>query len=565
MSFTPQVRYVVNVTDHTAMGFNYDLGDQTVSHRDVRNGNIPLVYEIDSPTYELSLWIESGFGWIIQENQADREISVEWNPVILSMPQTTVFLAGLAAAVREERTELKEVTRSVLKEVKEVLLVNLRYPYGKPKIYHNGSLTAAATLFIDMGYRVKILDLNIDDEASPESQRFFQEADLVAVSLIGAPYIPHAIEFARRMKEAGKPVLFGGQVIESLTSDQFDRLFPDNTYQYREDEDLERLLGVARIPNVYGLSLIPAYQAYGERVLLEYVSREGALVVSNGCNKKCDFCAAKKRQREVLRPPQVFEKDLRFLVEFAQANDINELEFYASSLDFFQNPRILEPLLRVVARVQQDTGASIKIRCLSCMDSFLNAGKVIPDFGELLQQSGLWCVGFGVDGTDPKVWRAQKKYQNKVGDIVRCLDLAESIGVRPELLLVLGFPEDTVKTLYHTFETARLMTKRWNTAVARPYLYKQYVPGNDPWNSGDGGAEEFISDPTLLYDLDFCAIGSRTTHPDFWRRLLVNIAYLSIIGVLTPLGRCVTSPLLPQGGRMKWFARIVNRLMPFDR
>ncbi|MAF24982.1 hypothetical protein CL634_05340 [bacterium] len=104
--------------------------------------------------------------------------------------------------------------------------------------------------------------------------------------------------------------------------------------------------------------------------------------------------------------------------------------------------------------------------------------------------------------------------------------------------------------------------------MTRPYLAKPFVPGNKGWSIlYVDRAEAVVDEPNKFYDLDFCAVASTTSHPRLWHRWASNIAYLTIVGLLTPFGRQMTSPLLPQSSK-GWYGRIarrVNQWMPFDR
>lgn len=444
-------------------------------------------------------------------------------------------------------------------------LINLRHPYGKSQVYFNASLASVAAMLLVMGHSVEYLDFNLDNPDDPR----LMNADVIGISLIGAPYIPGALALAEHLKDSGKPILMGGQVIENLSEGQFAKIFAGtNARQIRNNSDLANFLecNPTKIPNPYRLSLRAIWETLTPERRRTYISNEMPLVVGQGCAFQCAFCAAHKREREVHVSTDSFEYGLRYLANEAKQAGVRQLNFYASSLDFFQNPEKIAEYLEVLAQVQEETGIRIQVRCLSCMQSFLRASEKITNFGPLLKRAGLWCIGFGADGTDLSVWKAQKKFQNKPNEVRECLDLCEQLGVHAEILLVIGFPEDTVRTLAKTLWSGLRFTTKWRGTTLRPYLAKPAVPGNDNWKTAEE-VEEFVNNPELFYNLDFASIGSTLTHPHRWHRYASNIAYLTLIGVFTPFGRCDTSPLLPQGnsGLYGRLARLVNRMMPFDR
>jgi hypothetical protein len=447
---------------------------------------------------------------------------------------------------------------------KSIVLVDMRYPYGKKHIYMNGSLCAAAARLVAMGNKVTLLDFNIDDPRDPEILSQIRDADLVGITVTGSPHIPGAISFAKEF--ANQIVMVGGQTVAKLEREQFETLFQGTSaVQIASDVDLAKVLGCnpLEIPPVYKSSLIPVWMGVHPRRLRMYLQNEFSLFVSQGCAYQCDFCGAEKQQKEKFVDEDIFLANLTFLANEAKRGKIKKLEMYASSLDFFQNPEKVARHLDILARVRAETGIDIRVRCLSCMKSFLRAYDSIPDLPNLLKRAGLWCIGFGVDGTDEEVWRSQHKRQNDMHEVVRCLDICHRIGIRSELLMVMGFPQDTAKSLFQDVVSSVRFVRRWSTVVTRPYLAKAFIPGNKGWAT-EAAVQNVVANPRLFYNLDFCAIGSRLTHPRRIHRWMSNAAYLAMIALLTPTGHCTTSPLLPQGS-MGRLARMINRLMPFDR
>ena len=472
---------------------------------------------------------------------------------------------------RQEKIALALLPVVGLKQ-RRIAMIEMKYPYGKSQIYMGGSSVSTMARFLQMGYQVDHINLNTEQLDDPLIRDKIENADFYAVSVIGAPYIPNVISLARDLSKNQKPFLVGGQVIERLTAEQFQTLFTGTSAkQVVSNLDIALALNIPvnEIGDAYSISYIPALQNFGDVKLKAYLSNEMALVLSQGCHFQCAFCAASKAQREKFKVMNCFSEDLRFLARKAKDFNISEVQFYATSLDFFQNPKIVASYLEEVASIQEETGVKFKIRCLCCVSSFLNASKVLGEsyLKLLIERSGLWCLGFGVDGADPEVWKAQKKRQNNLNEIKDGLDLAKQMNVRSEILLVMGFPQDNFRTLAKCVINSIRYVSHWPNIMLRPYLAKEFVPGNDGWKSGKPAIDTFISDPKKFYNLDFCAIGSKSTHPRFWHRAWSNISYLTIIGLFTPLGKCVTSPLLPQGntGLYGSIAKLFNRIVPMDR
>jgi hypothetical protein len=360
-------------------------------------------------------------------------------------------------------------------------------------------------------------------------------------------------------------VVLGGQVIRGLHPDEFRRIFGRRVVQVASDEDAEMVFG--QLPPIFSVPHRPVWERMGDARLRQYLSREFALVLSQGCVFGCNFCAARKGEREEHRDLVHFRTDMEFLRDKARAFGLTGLECYASALDFFQNPQTVAEYMRVLAEVFAGSGVQFRMRALSCMNTFLKASRVLPDFAELVRNSGLWCVGFGVDGPDESVWRQQNKVQNHTNDVADCLNLCESMGVRAEVLMIMGYPSNGVRDLWLTVRNSFRYSRQWPNVVLRPYLAKVLLPGNLGWETRPAEVEKLIRNPEQFFNLDLCALGSPTTHPRRWQRWLANLSYLGVIIGLSPWGKCATSPLLPQGvgGVLGWLARRLNRFMPFDR
>lgn len=460
---------------------------------------------------------------------------------------------------------------------KNIVLVDLQYPYGKKKVYMNGSLMALAAQLRAAGHLVMIFDLNQDNRAGTEEYLMRDWADMIGISVIGAPYIPAAIEFACKYHNAWchdgsrKVVLVGGQVIAKLEPSQFRNLFSgSNALQVRDDKDLLAAVGSnlpgGDLPSAFEFPISRIWQDMDSEMLKYYLSTEFALVLSQGCSYQCVYCGAAKKQKEQFVRLEVFKADMFFLARKAKQFGLAKLEAYASSLDFFQNPEIVAQYLQALAEVRQETGMEFRVRCLSCVKSFLRAYRKIDNLGQLIRRSGLWCVGFGVDGADEAVWKSQHKTHNDLNEVVLCLDICQQMAIRSEVLTVTGFAQDTFSSLCKNVRNSVRYVLRWRNTVMRPYLAKPFIPGNDDWAT-DGRVQRMLDNFSLFYNLDFCALASPLTHPGRSHRFMSNAAYLAIIVLLRPFGRCCTSPLLPQGEK-GWYgrlAKIVNRYMPFDR
>ncbi len=456
-----------------------------------------------------------------------------------------------------------------MKNPKRIVCIEMKYPYGKQRVFQSGSLIAIASRLSVMGYEVVILDLNIYEETSTYAQEIISKASFICISLTGTPYIPDAITFAKKLTVLGTPLLLGGQGAETISQKQFDCLFA-NTNAIRIATELD-LLNTLKIqgtyPGVFEIGYSTTWKLLDEQSVKTYLENEMTLVVSQGCKLDCSFCAAKKKRSETFRDLAHFESDLRYIAGEARRYGISRIKFYASSLDFFQSEIVarsevrIEEVLRVMARVRKETGIDIQTRCLSTMKSFLAASESITNLGKLLNEAGLYRIGFGVDGSDPSVWKSQNKTHNKPHQAIECIQQTAKYGVCSEILMVVGFPQDTLRTLMlNVFSVFRY--SRYENVILRAYMAKVIAPGNDEWN--EETAKPFIDDPSRFHQIDYCAFASKTTHPRLWHRILSNICYGTLMLLFAPSGRSVTYPVFPIRGSAikKRIARYLNDMMP---
>lgn len=456
-----------------------------------------------------------------------------------------------------------------MKKIRRITCIELKYPYAKPRVFQSGSLIAIAARLHIMGFEVSIVDFNIHDELSGIAQKSILNTDCICISMTGTPYVVDAISFAKRMTVLGIPVLFGGQGAESLSEKQFSKLFAGTSaVRIATESDLLVALEIHEsFPTVFQIGYRTAWRLLDTKSIQEYLTHEITLVISQGCLFRCTFCAAKKERPEVFRGVLQFEADLRHIAQEAKKRGIGRLMFYASSLDFFQSALVdkgeirIEIFLKAMARVRKDTGVDIQTRCLSTLTSFLKASERIPHLGELLKEAGLCRIGFGVDGSDPSIWKSQNKTQNKPHQVIDCIETTSRFGVCAEILMVVGFPQDTLRTLAMNVQSAFRYAKYPNV-ILRAYMAKVVAPGNDGWN--EDSAQPFVADPSRFQQIDYCAFASKITHPRLWHRILSNICYAMLMLIFVSSKRSVTYPVFPIRGNwvQKKFARFLNNRMP---
>ncbi len=440
------------------------------------------------------------------------------------------------------------------------------------------SLLAAMARVIEAG-------ANVVDVQDANLRPVRRTADLVGVSLLGAPYVPLVREDF--LRPDAPRLIVGGQVINGFVEKdsqgrtvdrrQFDILFGKNSLNGNDDHELAAILGINTrdLPPISHVSLIPAYERIRDEDMKRYLSNEFSFFLSQGCNFSCTFCAAVRTIRDPLtgnltkvkeeyRGTHVVEKDLRYLVERAQKLGLSHIDFYLSNLDVFQTPSKLMEFAETVGAVKKDhPGFAINMRGLTTVDSFVRAHKKTSDSIRAMKSAGFHTVGFGVDGGTPAVWRSIRKNHNTEDKCLEAIRISrEEYDFTPELLMVFGHPKENEESLQAAVDFTKDMVVRYG-AVPRPHVAKDIIPANENWREpGNQERVEFLlSHPEYFQALDFTALPSSISHPDPRLRELVTKYYLEIC---TIPGN-TTNPVYPIAPEMSEAEKERNRILNIGR
>ena len=387
---------------------------------------------------------------------------------------------------------------------------------------------------------------------------------VLGINLLGAPYIPIAIQYANSLKHKYDNdflLIIGGQIVSGLSDNQITKLFGPNVINGNKIEILSENLKIEKnkFKRIEELSLIPAYSKLSDDYMRQYLKNEFGFYLSQGCKYACSFCSAKRSShdpitkkltkiKEVYRDLNIANSDLEYLVLKALSFGIHGLNLYLSNLDLFQNPLILSQFAENVIQLKRNYhNFSINLRALSNVRSFLQTHKSNPKIISKIIEAGLYRIGFGIDGATPKIWKATRKPQTK-SECIQAIAIAKDVyGLIPETLMVFGYKHEDKTSLQLGYEFVRDMYENYN-ALPRPHVAKYIAPGNDGWNDKQNEhiANKFIASPILFQNLDFTAIPSPYTHPNNELRELVTTYYLKICHELPSLTQYVKpeTPLL---------------------
>jgi hypothetical protein len=259
-----------------------------------------------------------------------------------------------------------------------------------------------------------------------------------------------------------------------------------------------------------------------------YLSHEFCFYLSQGCKYSCAFCAAQRsifdpsakiihHHKEVYRNLDIALNDLEYLICKAKSYGINELALYLSNLDLFQNPANLSYFAEhVIYLKKQHPAFSLHLRGLSNVRSFLHTHKTQSNTIVMMMEAGLERIGFGIDGASPRIWKENRKPQNK-SECIQAISIArKTYGLIPEALMVFGYAgSDNPKTLQLAYDFAKCMYDKYE-ALPRPHVAKDIVPGNDGWRNPHNRfiVDYLIHNPILFQNLDFTSLPSPITHPN---------------------------------------------------
>ncbi|MEK6891939.1 MAG: hypothetical protein AABX25_02015 [Nanoarchaeota archaeon] len=410
-------------------------------------------------------------------------------------------------------------------------------------IYLPTSLLTAGAVLQDAGIDVNLHDENLSTKDI--TSRY------VGINLLGAPYIPEAIKLQNQIRqETGNETTFflGGKVIDSLTDDQFLRLFGDDSLKGNDLGLVSRVIGGNKqVQSPLDASLIPIYKKIPDEIMKEYLSREISFFVSKGCSSVCDFCAADKGMPETYRDQHVLKNDLSYLVGRAKGLGLNSLSIYMCNLDVFQTPQELKKFATAICDIKKEnSGFEIYLRGLSRVSSFLDTRKPtnLMNRGsiERIIEAGFHTVGFGVDGGSAESWKNNHKGQNEQMCIEAIRSAREDFGLTPETLMVFGHVNVSANDPRAAYDFAKAMVDSYG-AIPRPHVSKWRIPGNAGWaeTNGESEREIFLSNPELFQSLDFTALPSRLTHPNPELRVEATKYFL----LMCMLPGNTTQPVLP--------------------
>jgi hypothetical protein len=378
--------------------------------------------------------------------------------------------------------------------------------------------------------------------------------DSYGISVMGAQDIAAAIGVYTYLSKVGiapAQIYLGGQGVERLEPPEYARIFPGSNQVSRH------LLST--LPGYMDVVLDRQIHKLPDKDLRTYLSHELTLLFSQGCMYGCSFCGAQTKQKESFYNTN---DNLEYLLQQARALGLAQLEFYCTSLDFFQQALPGQKLEKLTSRLnqiialQEKYGVKLTLRALTRANSY-NAAMSSSEVLSLVKQAGFRKFGFGADGAASlELLRAMRRGTTSLkSELIAAFEHAEINGLVPEMLYVFGIPEDTEDTLRATRDFLIGLLKEFPNSQYRGFPAKNEIPGNSNWTAnkwhGSDVYDLLFSDPRLFLNLGFETLANVISHPDSTVRKRVNHYAIDMSLIAHEFGRVqsyLTIPIMMTNG-----------------
>jgi radical SAM superfamily enzyme YgiQ (UPF0313 family) len=400
------------------------------------------------------------------------------------------------------------------------------------------------------------------------------EFDSVGIAVMGAQNIAPAYRVFNYLGNnlPTDRIYVGGQGVEKLNPAEFNYIFPG----------AHQVLRTIFTQTLGYMDVVICRQAdkFSEADLRIYLSNELTLPFSQGCMFGCNFCGAQIQQREKFFDTR---SNLEYLMQKAKNFGLTELDFYCTSLDFFQqalpggNLALLIEKLESIIELREKFGIKLKLRALTRADSY-NAAVRSEGILDLVKKAGFFKFGFGADGAaSVELLRAMSKGTNTLrSEILTAFTHAQKNGFVPEILYVFGIPEDDEETLCKTKDLCVSLLEEFPSSQYRGFPAKNEIPGNLNWKNPAWHQSEayqrLLTHPDLFTNLGFETLANIVSHQESLKRRLVNHFAVEMSYVAHELGRVqsyLTVPImetdaseLMDEATFELFQQIIKRYAP---
>lgn len=335
------------------------------------------------------------------------------------------------------------------------------------------SLLAVGTPVSKLGYKIKIVDGNVDDNPYQTAMPYLDKSICIGVTSMTGPQIKAALAFLKQVKEnyPKLPVIWGGfhptilphQTLASPYADIAVKGMGETTFlqlvqAIDKQEKFDDILGIVYKQNgkiienedrpTEDINDFPSldYELLDdvEKYIIStsYADRTIDYISSYGCPFNCGFCAEIKmhKRRWTGRSAERIFNDIKNLKEKYSINGLR----IADNL-FFTNERRLEEFCKFLV----DNNMNIKWGNVNSRTTQL--ANFSSKMWLLLQKAGLSNVLIGAESGDQEVLEFLDK-EASVEDTVKTKELCSKYGVSIFISLIIGLPHGDGKKLKQTLK-----------------------------------------------------------------------------------------------------------------
>jgi anaerobic magnesium-protoporphyrin IX monomethyl ester cyclase len=371
-------------------------------------------------------------------------------------------------------------------------------PYsGRPLGPPFGLLCLASPLR-QAGYDVRIIDAAVEPDYLSAIERELPDALCFGVSLLTGPMITSAVRASRHVKRLRPelPVVYGGWHPSLLPEQTLRESFVDVVV--RHQGEITFLEVVRRLEAGRGLDMVagcwfkrggrihqnpdrptvplnslpaPAYEL-ADFDRYERISGERKLpyATSVGCPYACNYCTDTvfyNRRFNAYGPQRVVDE----VTALVARHRLKEVALFDSNflVDTRRAVEIARGFLASGLRFQWTFQASTDL-----------LGRMSDEEVQLLGESGVSHIGFGVESGSEQVLLLMNKRHERIPDIFEAARKCRQAGIRATFNLILGFPGETEADRDQSLNVMGEIAQRFENVSFSPNIFTPY-PGIPVW------------------------------------------------------------------------------------
>jgi radical SAM superfamily enzyme YgiQ (UPF0313 family) len=383
----------------------------------------------------------------------------------ISLKVPPLGIAYIASVLKKNQIETQIVDLNV-----EELSLSEILKKRKPNIIGISSILTNATQSFKIAKEIK--------KISPES-----------FVIIGGPY-------ASMM---GKQLLFKHMEVDATLVGEGEFSFLDLVKNFKMKKSIKRIKGlifrkkhqiITNLPSnpIEPIDKIP-YPAREEMEMDLYKENAGSIFTSRGCPYQCTFCSRPIFGRKWRgHSPNYVLKEINQLIDNYGISTLSILDDNFS-FDLDRAIRILDGLI------------AKKWKLNIYFWNGLRVDQITKSFATKLRKAGCTTINFGVESIAPNVLITIRKGIN-LKQIEKAIDLTREVGIKTNLFLMIGNPNDTIKTADKIISfVKKTKINGVHLSMAIPILgtpFWNWVEKNGSWLNYDN--EEFLDWP--IDDID---------------------------------------------------------------